>query len=311
MFNVDLCKTLLDLSGNTDSLYSVYQRRKKNGKLRIITAPPEELKALQAEFAQFLNTEYKDFFDKRPHITGFVPNRNIINNAEVHLNKEWLVNIDLKDFFPSITAELIEKLVLKDIKFKNYNTKEMLHLVCYKGVLPQGSPCSPVIANIVAAKLIDEDLLDAAMYYDLAFTRYADDLTFSTNKLLMRDQVIHFTDIICKIVNNSQHLKVNDQKINIKHRSQKQMVTGVLVNNKEVGVNKVLRNRLRAILHQHAILDKPLDDKVCGILGFIKQVNTEQFTKLTKDFPCKLLTLNSSNQTTQMKDLLKHLDSLN
>lgn len=300
-----------NLITGVEGLYTTYKRRKRNGKLRTITAPAEELKTLQAKFNDYLYSQYKPFFDERAYITGFVPERNIVSNANMHLNKEWLINIDLKDFFPSILDHLVISYVLKDLPvWKDLSVEQLRNLVIYEGALPQGSPCSPMIANIVASHLIDEAIVSAAKENGYDYTRYADDITLSTNKLIDRNEVISFVTEIRKIINKSEYLMVNDKKINIKHRSQKQMVTGVLVNNKEAGVNKLLRNKLRGILHQHKLLDKPLDDKVGGILGFIKQVNSEQFTKLTKDFPCRLLTLNYSNQTMLPKEVQKHLDNL-
>lgn len=308
-----LAEVYASLLKDTDSQYSIYKRKKKNGKIRIITAPSEELKTLQSEFNDFLYETFKRDFDSCLHITGFVPDRNIAHNASVHLNKEWVVNIDLKDFFPSITAEAIEYEVfnkMKHVSFKNFRKEHMLALCCYQGRLPQGSPCSPTLANLVALFTIDAAAITVAKHCGFRYTRYADDLTFSTDQLVDREYVKAFTRTVVDMVNRSPYLKVNDKKINIKHRSQRQMVTGILVNNDTVRINKTLTNKLRAILHRHKLDDKPLDDKVSGVLGFIKQVNQEQFAKLTKDFPCKLLTLNSINLNS-LTEAQKLLDSSN
>ena len=90
-----------------DSTYSIYFRKKKNGKLRKITAPSNSLKMLQGQLNDYLNLRMSSWLSLRPYIVGFVPGRNIKHNAELHLNKEWIINIDLKDFFPSITEKVI------------------------------------------------------------------------------------------------------------------------------------------------------------------------------------------------------------
>jgi retron-type reverse transcriptase len=297
--------------GAFDPKYSVYLRKKKNGKLRKITAPSDPLKALQGQLNDYLNLRMSPWLFSRPYIVGFVPGRNIKDNAKVHLNKEWVINIDLKDFFPSITEKMISDHFFAHPIFQDLQKEKdkLLKIICYKGALPQGSPCSPAVANMITGIILDPLIVEYAGINNLAYTRYADDLTFSISEKIERHQVIDITNKIIELVNSTKLLKVNTDKVNIKHRSQKQMVTGILVNNQDAAVTKKLRNKMRAILHQHKLKNKPLDDKLNGILNFINQISEEQFAKLTKDFPCKLQTSNFLNQTSPTLATLKHLDS--
>ena len=294
-----------------DSTYSIYFRKKKNGKLRKITAPSDSLKTLQGQLNDYLNLRMSPWLSLRPYIVGFVPGRNIKHNAELHLNKEWIINIDLKDFFPSITEKVISDHLFAHPIFCDLQKEKdkLLKIICYEGALPQGSPCSPAVANMVAGVILDPLIVEYAGINNLAYTRYADDLTFSISEKIERHQVIDITNKIIELVNSTKLLKVNTDKVNIKHRSQRQMVTGVLVNNQDAAVTKKLRNKMRAILHQHKLKNEPLDDKLNGILNFIKQISEEQFAKLTKDFPCKLRTSNFSSQTLPTPATLRLLGS--
>ena len=292
-----------------DLSYRLYKRKKKRG-FRIITAPNPELKRLQGEFLSYLNKEYKNVFDSNKHITGFVPGSSIQDNAKPHLSSEWILNLDIKDFFPSITEELLVSEFYKNLDFKGFTPEQLGKLTCYNGKLPQGSPASPAIANLVALRLIDPTIIEVAEMFGFKYTRYADDLTFSISRKLDRNYVKKFADYIIEFVNKSQIFKINPTKINIKHSSQRQMVTGIVVNNQDFSVSKPVRNKLRAILYQHKIQDKPLDDKINGVLSFIKQINKDQYQKLTKDFPCKLLMSDFSNQTLPLHQLQRHMDSL-
>lgn len=292
-----------------DLSYRIYRRKKKRG-FRIITAPNPELKALQGEFLDYLNKKYQDVFESNNHMTGFIPGSSIQDNAKPHLSSEWILNLDIKDFFPSITEELLVSRFYQHLDFKGLSPEKLGKLTCYNGRLPQGSPASPAIANLVALQLIDPTIMQVAEMFGFNYTRYADDLTFSISRKLDRNYVKKFADYIIDFVNKSEIFKINPNKINIKHSSQRQMVTGIVVNNQDFSVSKPVRNKLRAILYQHKIQDKPLNDKINGVLSFIKQINKDQYQKLTKDFPCKLLTSNSLNQTLPLHQLQKHMDSL-
>jgi hypothetical protein len=295
------CHLSLDLS------YSVYKIKKRNGKYRTITAPNDSLKIVQSNFADYLYNKYQDIFKSNNYITGFVQDKSIKQNSKLHLKKEWVVNIDIKDFFPSITSDLITKYLSEDSEFNN---NKIIDICCYEGRLPQGSPCSPIIANLIAYWILDPEIVKIAEEEGFIYSRYADDLTFSTDKIIDRNKVKEVVNKIVKQINLTKVFKVNPAKVNIKHRSQKQIVTGILVNNNESKIPKKITNKLRAILHTHKMQNKPLSINLNGVLQYVKQINEQQFNKLTKDFPCKLLTSDYLNHNLNLKDLQKHLDSL-
>jgi len=276
--------------------YDIRTRKKKNGKKRIIYAPSTELKKIQRKFADWFYNKKKKTFDQMPYITGFIPGRSILDNAKPHLGQEWVITIDIKDFFPQTNSQAIDN-VLKEISsertwfskmirpnstgFKGLDSKTLIQLLCINEGLTQGSPASPILANYIAIDEIDMLVIPPIVSQGFAYTRYADDLTFSCDDRYDRGQVEEFTNWINKILEKGSIYKVNNRKIKIKHRSQRQEVTGIIVNNEKMGVSRERRNKLRAAIHQSRIKNTVLSDQDEGLLSFIQSVNPEQYNKLT------------------------------
>ncbi|MFZ4798539.1 MAG: reverse transcriptase family protein [Bacteroidia bacterium] len=228
--------------------YKHYNIKKKKGGEREIFAPEDNLKAIQKRLNYFLQAYY--LFVKPKEVHGFVVNPhylgtycNIVENAKVHTQKNYVLNIDLKDFFPSITAKQVKDIFLSP--YFNYNEEianALTLLTTYEGKLPIGAPSSPVISNFVCHQL-DKDLINFCKDHQLTFTRYADDLTFSSDNLISNDITL---DIINLIKQNN--FEINQKKLRLKTSNCKQTVTGLTVNQK-VNVDRKLLKKIRAMLH--------------------------------------------------------------
>jgi RNA-directed DNA polymerase len=222
--------------------------KKKSGK-REIYAPQEDLKYLQKRLNYFLQGYYLCIRPNEVH--GFViqPNYlgkacNILENAKPHIKKKYVLNIDLKDFFPSISAKRVRELFLSDIfDFNEQIATALTLLTTYKGKLPIGAPTSPAISNFICLPL-DKDLLEFSTLHDLTYTRYADDLTFSSNTLITSDHILDIINII-----HDHRFKINEKKLRLQTSNQKQSVTGLTVNDK-VNVDRKLLKKVRAMLHE-------------------------------------------------------------
>jgi hypothetical protein len=270
--------------------YTFYTRKKKNGKTRIITAPDEALKSIQRTI---LVSFYNRTESKYPeYLTGFIPNRSIVDNARKHINKDWVINIDIKDFFPSVKAHHVkwamEQVGIKE-DFPQYTIDQLVDFATLDGALPQGSPCSPMIANYVALHWIDPIIFEIVNNHgleirDYELTRYADDVTISIkdpSKTLNRQFLLSVCNEIAEELKNRTKFEIAPHKIQIRTASQRQEVTGITVN-KQFSISRNERLKLRAELHHVKIGKKLLDDNLRGRLSFIRQINEELFNKLTK-----------------------------
>ncbi len=167
--------------------YKTFQIPKRNGGQRTIKAPIDALKLLQRRLSDLLQNCVDEINtasqrkDRTAH--GFKRKRSIITNARQHRHRRWVFNLDLEDFFPSINFGRVRGFLLKNRDFGLHEdvATVIAQIACHDNSLPQGSPCSPVISNLVA-HLLDMRLVKIAGETGCTYSRYADDLTFSTNK---------------------------------------------------------------------------------------------------------------------------------
>src|SRR6266568_2538034 len=157
--------------------YDDFTIPKRSGGTRLICAPPPAILALQTKLNRILRLVYKP----RASTHGFVENRSILTNAQSHTSKRFVLNLDLSDFFPSINFGRIRGLFLAKPYLLPEDAATLIAQICsHNGSLPQGAPTSPVISNMICWKL-DRELEKLAHYNKCTYTRYADDITFSTS----------------------------------------------------------------------------------------------------------------------------------
>ena len=167
--------------------YRSFTIPKRNGGVRHIDAPQDALSLLQSRLANLLydciNELQKATPSRRSLAHGFEKGRSIITNASLHRKRRYVLNLDLEDFFPSINFGRVRGFFIKDHHFSlDQRVATILaQIACYNNQLPQGSPCSPVISNLVA-HILDARLARFAKTHKCTYSRYADDITFSTNR---------------------------------------------------------------------------------------------------------------------------------
>ncbi|MBA4188800.1 MAG: RNA-directed DNA polymerase [Planctomycetaceae bacterium] len=243
----------------TRTHYVKFQIPKKSGGMRTLAAPHKKLKAAQHSILSNIVSRLP--VTEAAH--GFVAGRGIVSNANPHVGKTVVVNLDLENFFPTVVFPRVRSV------FERYgysgSVATILALLCtecpratvtYAGVqyeastgprgLPQGAPTSPGISNQVARKL-DKRLLGVAAKLGLTYTRYADDLTFSGGEALNSKTGWLLAKV--RHIAQEEGFAVNEKKTRVMRRSAAQLVTGVVVNEKPSISRDELR-RLRAILHR-------------------------------------------------------------
>lgn len=233
--------------------YHSFQIPKKNGEMRNIDSPTNMLKDIQKRLSFALNTYYdnvcKENDIKRNVSTAFEKKKGIYDNARRHVNKKYVVSVDIKNFFPSFNFGRILNYFQKNKYFcLPYNVAVCIsQLVCYNGYLPQGAPTSPLISNLIF-QIVDSHIIKIAKEYKLTYTRYADDLTFSTNN---RDFPNHLDSFIKQLTSQLQKdgFEINPLKTRISYCNSKQKVTGLVVN-KKVSIDSDYNSKLRGMLHR-------------------------------------------------------------
>lgn len=240
--------------------YHEFEIPKKHGGTRKIAAPHERLKKLQKRLANYLHAcllELEAEKVKRSTVShAFKKDHSIITNAKYHRARRYVFNVDLKDFFGTINFGRVRGFLIKDKYFSldPAIATVIAQIACFKNALPQGSPCSPIISNLVGNAL-DVRLLRLAHAHDCAYTRYADDLTFSTNEREFPTSIAELvgptwiagktlTDLI-----TSSGFEINTSKTRMQYRDSRQDVTGLVVN-KKVNVKSDYRKTVRCMVHR-------------------------------------------------------------
>ncbi len=245
---------------NTDNLYSQFTIKKKNGSDRHISAPDPELKEIQSKLSDLLqdclNNIRESSKEDNNFSHGFERNRSIITNAEKHKSKKWVLNIDLSNFFDEFNFGRVRGYFLKNKNF-SLNTELstlIAKIACHQDKLPQGSPCSPVITNLILLSL-DRRLSNLCNRAGCTYTRYADDITISTNKKEFPRNIIkshneNSIDLNKKFLNEiiSSGFQINLNKLRLFDRKCRQEVTGLTVN-RFVNVDNKYAKKVRAMAH--------------------------------------------------------------
>lgn len=255
-----------------DSYYTEFEIPKKSGEPRRICAPTGDLKGVQRQLADALWEHQKSIYEElgiKPNIShAFEEGKSIITNAKIHRNKRIVINVDLSDFFDSIHIGRVCGFFEKN---KHFNLPHepaitIAQLACYQGKLPQGAPTSPIITNLVC-QVLDMHLLSFAKRYRLDYTRYADDITFSTNNRAFLETWDSFYAELEKKIRKAG-FSLNEKKTRITYRDSKQVVTGLVVN-KKISVDHAYCRKVRAMAHS---LYTNGSYSVDGVEGNIRQL---------------------------------------
>jgi len=236
--------------------YRTFSVPKKSGGARQICAPTSAIKIIQ----QKLNMVLQNIYKKKAAVHGFIYGRSIVSNAWKHVRKEFVLNIDLLDFFPSITFPRVYGMFLgKPYRLSKEVATVLAQICCFDGHLPQGAPTSPIVSNMVCARL-DGELERFARRSDCLYTRYADDITFSADRADFPEQVATVTrapvsqgieaDVAPELeeIIKSNGFSINTRKVSIRGRDSRQQVTGLTVN-EFPNVRRKYVNQIRAMLH--------------------------------------------------------------
>lgn len=265
--------TIYQLSHHSDKYYKCYEIKKKSGKPRLICQPSRQLKGLQAWILVFILNKLK----VSNSCKGFEKGMSIADNARPHIEANTVLTIDLKDFFPTISRCKVYN-VFKSIGYNKAISIIFTNICTYNDNLPQGSPCSPKLSNLVSWKL-DVRIQGFVGRRGISYTRYADDMTFSG---LNPYNVVKIISTIRKITLD-EGFTINNQKTRIAGAARAKIVTGLVLSKDSFGVGKIKYKGIRAKLHHLTLLKEQknikLLNEVKGWMAYLKSVDESRFLK--------------------------------
>jgi RNA-directed DNA polymerase len=260
--------------GRRSSYYRKLTVPKRNGGVRIIHSPRAPLRPVQ----NWILRKILRGFTPSEASHGFTAGRSIVTNAAPHQQKRVVLNVDIEGFFPSIKFQTVRK-GFQRLGYPYSVAVDLANLCTNKGTLPQGAPTSPALSNLACVRL-DQRLTGLAKSLGQTYSRYADDLTFSSD----HDHLPAILPFVREILADEGFI-VAEHKTRVYRVSGRQLVNGLVVN-ESINIDRRQFRRLRAALHRlhtqgpdavHFKSKKPTTQcsvKVLeGHLAFLKMIN--------------------------------------
>lgn len=248
--------------------YKTFTIPKKSGGVRNICAPRAALLNLQKQLKVLIEADYRP----KPHVHGFVSNhhRSIVSNSRQHLRKKWVLNLDLTDYFETIHfGRVAGRLRAAPYNYGDRIADFIAHVACYESykmidgetkrtsVLMPGGALSPLLSNIVSDRL-DSELSRHCQQFGCSYTRYADDITISSNRNRFPGRIARFDDPDdfrsvaladeLQIIVEKNGFQINHKKTRLQSHQMRQEVTGLVVNAKS-NVKRNFVRQIRAMLY--------------------------------------------------------------
>jgi len=267
-------KRLGVLSKSSKRFYKKYTIPKRSGGTREIRQPSKEIKAIQA----WILRNILDKLSPSEHATAFIHGKGLLQNVAPHSNNRYFVCLDIKDFYPSIGFHRVKNL-FKVIGYFSYAPIILADLCTCDIGLPQGGVSSPAISNLIASKL-DRRLSGYTSRRNITYTRYADDMTFSSNN---RSELNKSINIIKKII-ESEKFAPHPKKFRVMGPRIYCHVTGLVKSSSEpkFGIGKKKKRDMRRIMH-HLVTAKSVDKKyssgfsIDGWISYLKSVDFQSY----------------------------------
>ncbi|WP_161914289.1 reverse transcriptase family protein [Methylosinus sp. C49] len=209
---------LYAISNDQRKFYRSFNIPKRNGKLRQIDEPLPTLKEIQ----RYILDNILSNVEISKASKAFSRHSDIKKNARIHIRQPEILKVDIKDFFPSVNISSVYK-ALYALGYTDSLAMLFAQICCLDKSLPQGAPTSPALANIVCRDL-DHDLLKYCTDRNLRYTRYADDITISGERI--KKETITEVRFMIK----SFKFKLNEEKTSIMRSGSRKVVTGIIVN---------------------------------------------------------------------------------
>jgi len=256
--------------------YKKFSLPKKNGGERLICCPSRKLKSVQAWILKNILNQGQ----VADSASGFLPGKNIGDNAQRHIGGSFFLCLDLEDFFPSISEERVYK-IFRKLGIKPGISRLFTRLCTCEGKLPQGSPASPALSNLACYRL-DQRIKGLCRKRGVVYSRYADDLTFSAGSPGL---LCGIKGMVQRII-REEDLEINKEKTRFLGPCKCRKVTGMVVGNGLVGIGRKQKRKLRAGIHHLAKKNVNGDERqkliqhLDGWLAFLNGVDKTAYQQL-------------------------------
>lgn len=265
-FDTTTARLAFHLYSKSSETYDVFSIRKASGGQRIIASPPTVIAVLQTKLLRCITA----VSIPKAAAHGFTAERSVRTNALQHVRPRLILNLDLLNFFPNFHFGRVRGLFRhRPFLFPEKVATVLAQLCCFKSVLPQGAPTSPIISNLLCRGL-DRDLSRLARNHDCRYTRYADDITISTKNSAFHTALVASMPTLENYqptlgpgllqILEKHDLRINGKKTRLRCQNERQEVTGLVVND-VVNVPREFVRNVRAILHDCATRGIPAADK--------------------------------------------------
>ncbi len=267
-------KTIKSIVANKNSYYSYFEIPKKKGGTRPITPSHRQLKFIQLSTKNFLNECIKWPY----YLHGGIKNKSVLTNAEFHRNKFMVVNVDIEKCFPSTSNQKIKEALCR-LSISEELSELLTDICAYKDCLPQGAPTSTCIANIVLDS-VDDVLFKFFKRRDFTYTRFVDDITVSGDTDLRTFKNIFYSAI--------QSAKYSISKYSVAGRNERQIVTGLVVNDKIRPTQQFIKQlkddiksgwpeneTMEQVAYSYGFSVRELKNNVLGRLSFLKSIDNK------------------------------------
>lgn len=274
--------------------YRIFSIKKRGGGSRPIHAPHKVLKIVQSWIARNILSDAASHESAKAYKTG----ESIVDNASAHCGAEWLLKLDIRNFFHNISERQVYR-VFRSMNYPALLSFEMARICTqidcvssekrwksgkgnYKiveysstvvGCLPQGAPTSPMLSNLVC-KDLDEVLFSMSSEHSSTYTRYADDLTFSFSNV-SRSDIISFKRKVSNVL-KQYGFEINREKTRLVPPGARKIVTGLLINSDKPAISRELKDKIKAELyycHKYGVANHCKKNKYKSIIGFANHMN--------------------------------------
>jgi len=248
--------------------YREYEIPKRTGGTRTVHHPSRRLKALQ----RWLLTRVVSALPVHESAAAYRVGRSILDNAKVHTGSRYLLRMDFTNFFPSITRLDIKKYIGdRPNLFAGWTVEDInvfCDLVCRNGALTIGTPSSPGLSNAICYDM-DVQISTVCSRSQTDYTRYADDLFFSTN---LPNVLQHIEQQVIQVVSElglPAHLTINSSKTRHSSKRGARRVTGIVLSSDgRPCIGRKLKRRIRALIHRYESLDTSARGSLAGLIAF-------------------------------------------